>query len=160
MLWSYLEQRTTLLYRKEDRFDDGARSVLLAQASTTVSPFNFGYPYSRTTFNSYLMRDGVTGSYDFFHPYIWNHLCFSWGQGKPSTLMLVMICWIYLLQSILSYLFQKCITEWRIPEHKFCRRESVRIGNPQRASDESTPLKMQQWLWTDLHNTRRNGNWF
>ena len=77
------------LYRRENRFDGGAREVLFARVNTAVSPFNFGYPYTRTTFNSYLMRDGVTGSYDFFHPYIWNHLCFSWGQGKPSTLMLV-----------------------------------------------------------------------
>ena len=76
------------LYRKENRFDGGARAVLFVRVSTAVSPFNFGYPYTRTTFNSYLMQDR-TGSYDFFHPYIWNHLCFSWGQGKPSTLMLV-----------------------------------------------------------------------
>ena len=65
-----------------------SRELLFMSASSQISVLNFGYPATRTTYNSYLLRD-EDGNYDFYSPYVWNHVCFSFEKGGYSRMVLV-----------------------------------------------------------------------
>ena len=68
--------------------DDTSRDLIFMTASSQISVVNFGYPATRTTYNSYLLRDGE-GNYDVYSPYVWNHVCFSFERGGYSRVVLV-----------------------------------------------------------------------
>ena len=68
--------------------DDTSRDLIFMTASSQISVVNFGYPPTRTTYNSYLLRDGE-GNYDVYSPYVWNHVCFSFERGGYSRVVLV-----------------------------------------------------------------------
>ena len=65
-----------------------SRELLKMSASSQISVLNFGYPATRTTFNSYLLRD-IDGNYEIYSPYVWNHVCFSFTKGGYSRVVLV-----------------------------------------------------------------------
>ena len=65
-----------------------ARQLLTMIASSDISYLNFGYPQTRTTFNSYLLRDN-SGDYEVFRPFVWNHICFTFKKGSYSRIVLV-----------------------------------------------------------------------
>ena len=70
-------------------YNDGtSRDLLFMTASSQISVVNFGYPATRTTYNSYLLRDRE-GNYDIYSPYVWNHVCFSFERGGYSRVVLV-----------------------------------------------------------------------
>ena len=77
-------------FRKNGSDDVEARQLLTMIASSDISYLNFGYPQTRTTFNSYLLRD-TAGDYEVFRPYVWNHICFSFQKGNYSRIVLVKI---------------------------------------------------------------------
>jgi hypothetical protein len=57
-----------------------------------MTALNFGYPQTRTTHNSYLLRDPYDPTfkgYDLVSPYVWNHFCFSFKKGGFSIIVLV-----------------------------------------------------------------------
>jgi hypothetical protein len=60
-----------------------------------MSSLDFGYPHTRTTFNSYLLRDpkdgkrDPKGGYDIYTPHVWQHFCFSFKKGGHSRVVLV-----------------------------------------------------------------------
>ena len=65
-----------------------SRDLLKMSASSRISVLNFGYPATRTTFNSYLLRDN-SGDYEVFRPFVWNHICFTFKKGSYSRIVLV-----------------------------------------------------------------------
>ena len=65
-----------------------SRDLLKMSASSQISVLNFGYPATRTTYNSYLLRD-QDGNYEIYNPYVWNHICFSFKKGGYSRVVLV-----------------------------------------------------------------------
>ena len=67
---------------------DEGRWLLMHEAGMNVNPFNFGYPPTRTTYNSYIPQL-PDASYDIYRPWQWNHLCFAWSSGGKSKLVLV-----------------------------------------------------------------------
>ena len=68
---------------------DEGRWLLMHEAGMNVNPFNFGYPPTRTTYNSYIPQL-PDASYDIYRPWQWNHLCFAWSSGGKSKLVLVL----------------------------------------------------------------------
>ena len=65
-----------------------ARHLLVTEAGIDLNSFNFGYPHTRTTFNSYILQL-PNGDYSIYRPWQWNHLCFAWSEGGKSKMVLV-----------------------------------------------------------------------
>jgi hypothetical protein len=57
------------------------------EASSSLSVLNYGYPHTRSTFNSYLLRED-DGNYEIYTPYTWNHICYSFKTGGESRVVL------------------------------------------------------------------------
>ena len=72
---------------KETPSDEG-RHLLMHEAGMNIVPFNFGFPHTRTTFNSYILQL-PDESFDIYRPWQWNHICFAWSSGGKSKIVLV-----------------------------------------------------------------------
>ena len=88
------------LCRQEDRTVH-TPLLILSRIASHLTFFNFGYPATRTTYNSYLLRYANTNDYNIFSPFVWNHMCLSWERGKEARIALVSVK-IYLTNSTLN----------------------------------------------------------
>ena len=75
-------------FRQEDRTVN-TPLLILSRIASHLTFFNFGYPATRTTYNSYLLRYANTNNYNIFSPFVWNHMCLSWERGKEARIVLV-----------------------------------------------------------------------
>jgi hypothetical protein len=66
-------------------------SLLWKPSFPSASVLYFGFPQTKKTFNSYLLRDEdpFGDGYSVFSPYIWNHVCIYYKKGGATRFALV-----------------------------------------------------------------------